>query len=66
VKPILKIVLINWYGELTLEIIKENPIKSIRIKAHLDISIMYPMGIIFLINIKKNHFKRTFENKVQL
>jgi len=36
-----------------LEVLKENPIKSIRIKPHLDISIMYPLGIIFLTNTKK-------------
>ncbi len=33
-------------------------------KIHLDISIMYPLGKKNLTN-KKNHFKRTFENKVQ-
>jgi hypothetical protein len=43
-----------------LEIIKKNPIKSIRIKAHLDISIMYPMGIEILINIKKKSFQKDF------
>jgi hypothetical protein len=35
-----------------LEILKENFIKSIRIKAQLDISIMYPLGIEILINKK--------------
>jgi hypothetical protein len=49
----MKNVVISWYGELTLEIRKENPIKCIRIKTHLDISIMDPLGINFLINIKK-------------
>ncbi len=52
-KTILKNV-VNWYGELTLKILKENPIKSIRIKTHLDISIMYPLGLEILIN--KNKF----------
>jgi hypothetical protein len=52
-KPILKNVVVCWYGELTLEILKENLIKSIRIKAQLDISIMYPLGIEILINTKK-------------
>jgi len=42
--------LLNWYGEFTLKILKENPIKSIRIKAHLVISIMYPLGLEILIN----------------
>jgi hypothetical protein len=36
-------------GELTLKILKESPIKFIKIKAHLDISIMYPLGIEILI-----------------
>jgi hypothetical protein len=31
----------------------KKPIKSIRIKAHLDISIMYPLGIQILTNTKK-------------
>jgi hypothetical protein len=47
-----------------LEILKEKPIKSIRIKAYLDISIIDPLGIEILTN-KKIHLKRTFENKVQ-
>jgi hypothetical protein len=41
----LKNVVVTWCGELTLEIQKENPIKFIRIKAHLDISIVYQLGI---------------------
>jgi hypothetical protein len=32
------------YGEITLKILKEELIKSIRIKSHLDISITYPSG----------------------
>jgi len=43
---------VNWYDEITLEILKEKPITSIKIKPHLDIS------------NKKIHFKRTFENKM--
>jgi len=50
-QPILKNV-VNWYDETTLEILKEKQIMFIKIKPHLDIS------------NKKNHFKRTFENKV--
>jgi hypothetical protein len=42
-KIILKNVVVNWYGEITLKILEEKPIKSIKIKAHLDISIMYPL-----------------------
>jgi hypothetical protein len=45
-----------------LAILKGKPIKSIRIKFHLNISIMYPWGTKKL--EKKNHFKRTFDNKV--
>jgi hypothetical protein len=52
-------------GEITLKIFKKKPIKSIKIKSHLDISITYPLGIKSLINQKKIQFKRTFENKVQ-
>jgi hypothetical protein len=40
----LKNMVVNWYGEITLKILKEKPIKSIRIKAHLSIPIMYPWG----------------------
>jgi hypothetical protein len=36
-----------------LKILKENPIKSIRIKAHLDISNMYSLGLEMLINTNK-------------
>jgi len=49
-KPILKKVVISWYGEIILKILKEKPIKSIRIKAHLNISIMHPLGIKILTN----------------
>jgi hypothetical protein len=48
----LKNVVVSWYGEFTLKILKENPIKCIRIKAHLNILIMDPLGINILINIK--------------
>jgi len=34
--------------------LKKKPIKSIRIKAHLNISIIYPLGIEILTNKKKN------------
>jgi hypothetical protein len=37
--------------------LNEKPIKSMRIKAHLDIEIMYPLGTKKLTNEKKNHFK---------
>jgi hypothetical protein len=36
-QPTLKNV-VNWYDEITLEILKEKPITSIKIKPHLDIS----------------------------
>ncbi len=39
-KPILKTVVVSWYGEITLKNPKKNPIKSIRIKIHLNISII--------------------------
>jgi hypothetical protein len=63
---ILKIFLMNWYGEINLKIRrKKKPIKSIRIKNHLAILIMYPLGTKHLTNEKKTHFESTFENKIQ-
>ncbi len=56
-KPILKNVVVNWYGEIILKILKEKLIKSIRIKAHLNFSIMYPHGIENLRNKKKSFQK---------
>jgi hypothetical protein len=56
-KPILKNVVVSWYGKITLKILKEKPIKSIRIKAHLDILIMYPWGT------KKFKKQKTFMSK---
>jgi hypothetical protein len=50
-----------WYGEFTLEILKENPIKSIKIKTHIYISIMYQYFLIFLVNTKKFISKRLLE-----
>jgi hypothetical protein len=64
-KLMLKNIVVNWYGEITLKILKEKFIKSIRIKAHLGISFMYPWDTIFLKNKNKIHFKRTFEITVQ-
>jgi len=51
-KPILKNVVVSWYDEITLKILKEKFINSIRIKHHLDISTMYPWGTNFLRNKK--------------
>jgi hypothetical protein len=48
----LKNVVVRWYGEITLKILREKSIKSIRIKAHLNISIMYPLGTKNLTNKK--------------
>jgi hypothetical protein len=53
-KPILKNV-VTWYGEITLKILEEKPIKSIRIKSCLDILIMYPLGTKILTNKKNSH-----------
>ncbi len=58
-KPILKNVVVSWYGEITLKILKEKPIKSIKIKAHLDISIMYSLGTKKFTN-KKKSFQKDF------
>jgi Holliday junction resolvase-like predicted endonuclease len=64
-KPILKNVVVRWYGEITLKILKEKPIKFIKVKAHSNLSIMYPLGIKSLTDEKNIHFKKTFKNKVQ-
>jgi hypothetical protein len=53
----LKNVVINWCDGITLKIHNEKPIKSMRIKAHLDIRIMYPLGTKNLTNEKKIHFR---------
>jgi len=49
-KPILKnIVVVSWYGEITLKILKEKPIKSIKIITHLGIQLcIHTLGINFL------------------
>jgi hypothetical protein len=56
-KPILKNVAVSWYGNIILKILKEKPIKSIKIKSHVDISIMYPWGKKNLRNKKKFNSK---------
>jgi hypothetical protein len=61
-KLILKNVVVSWYGEIISKILKEKLIKSIRIKSHLDISIMHPLGIKFLTN-KKNSFQKDLRNQ---
>jgi hypothetical protein len=58
-KPLLKNVSVSWYSEIIFKILKEKPIKCIRIKVHLDISIMYLLGIKFLTNEKKS-FQKDF------
>jgi hypothetical protein len=57
----LKNVVVNWYGEITLEILKGKTIKSIRINPHLDILIMNPLDINFLTNTKKIISKGLFK-----
>jgi hypothetical protein len=52
-KFIWKNVVFNWYEEITLKILKDKPINSIKIKAHLNISIIYPLGTKNLTNEKK-------------
>jgi len=58
-KPMLKNIIVNWYSEITLKILKEKLIKSIRIKAHLNVPIMYPWGTKFL-KKKKKSFQKNF------
>jgi hypothetical protein len=57
--PVSKNVNVSWYGEITLKILKRKPIKSIRIKSYLDISIMCPLDTKNLIN-KKKSFEKDF------
>jgi hypothetical protein len=59
-KPMLKNIVVNWYGEIILKILREKFIKSIRIKAHLSVPIMYPWGTNFLKNKKKKSFQKNF------
>jgi hypothetical protein len=55
----LKNVFVCWYGETTLEILKEKLIKSIKRRTHLNILIMHPLGIEILTNTK-NSFQKDF------
>jgi hypothetical protein len=64
-KLVLKNVVLRRYGEITLKILKEKPIKSIRIKAHLNLSSMYPLGTTFLIN-EKNKISKGLLKKVSI
>jgi hypothetical protein len=57
-EPILKNVIVKWYAKMT-ENHKRKPIKSIRIKDHLDFSSMYPLGTKYFIN-KKHSFQKDF------
>jgi hypothetical protein len=50
-------------GEITLKILKTKPIKSIRIKVHLNILIMYPLGTKILRNKKKIISKRLLKTR---
>ncbi len=59
-KPILNFFVARWYGEITLKILKEKPIKSIKVKAHSNLSIMYRLGIKSLTNEKDIHFNKNF------
>jgi hypothetical protein len=63
VKPILQNVVVSWYGVITLETLNDKPIKSRRIKTHLDISIMYMLHIKFLTNEKKFNSKGLLKTK---
>jgi hypothetical protein len=64
-KPVLKnIVVANWYGEIILEILKEKPIKSINIIAHLDIQLcIHTLSIKILRNEKKIISKGLFKTR---
>jgi hypothetical protein len=62
-KPMLKNIVVNWYGEIILKILKEKLIKSIRIKVHLTVPIMYPWGTIFLKNKKKIISKKLLKTR---
>jgi hypothetical protein len=50
---------VNQCDEIILKFVKGKPIKSIRLKDHLDISIMCPLGTKNLIN-KKKSFEKDF------
>jgi hypothetical protein len=59
-KPMLKNIVANWNGEISLKILKKEPIKSIIIKAHLSVPTMYPWGTKFLRKKEKNSFQKNF------
>jgi hypothetical protein len=60
-KPILKnIVVVSWYSEITLNVLKEKSIKSIKIIAHFDIQLcIHTLGIKILTTEKKS-FRKDF------
>ncbi len=58
-EPMLKNIAASWYSEIDLKILKEKPIKSIRIKAHLSVP-TYSWGTIFLKKNEKNSFQKDF------
>jgi hypothetical protein len=49
---------ISRYGEITFKILKGKLIKFIRIKAHLNVSIMYPLGTKKLDKWKENFISK--------
>jgi len=59
-KHMLKNIVASWYGEISLKILKEKRIKSIKIKAHLSVPTMYPWGTTFLKKKEKNSFQKGF------
>jgi hypothetical protein len=54
-KHMLKNIVASWYGEISLKILKEKPIK-----AHSSVPTMYPWGTNFLKKKEKNSFQKDF------
>jgi hypothetical protein len=59
-KLMLKNIVTSRYGQIDLKILKEKPINSIRIKAHLSVPTMYPWGTKILRKKEKNSFQKDF------
>ncbi len=64
-KPILKNVIVSWYGEITLKILKKKTHKVHKNKSSFRYLNYVHMGRKKFKKQKTIHFKKTFENKVQ-
>ncbi len=59
-KPILENVVVSWYGEIILKILKEKPIKSIKNKNPFKYFNYVPIGHKCFDKQKENSFQKDF------